>query len=116
MTCAVFCADTVLPLDQPAPRRRQTSFSRSANCSFPIWTVTTNLTFAGGLGMALRSCKHLYCSPCVRRVVFVLFLAVVAFAVHASAQETNGRIIGTVTDSQGAAIAGAKITIKNVGT
>jgi len=66
--------------------------------------------------MALRSCKHLYCSPRVRRAAFSLFLAVVAFAVHASAQETNGRIIGTVTDSQGAAIAGAKVTIKNVGT
>jgi len=33
-----------------------------------------------------------------------------------SAQEANGRIIGTVTDPQGAVIAGAKITVKNVGT
>ena len=32
------------------------------------------------------------------------------------AQDANGRVIGTVTDPQGAAIAGAKITVANVGT
>src|SRR5689334_20725598 len=32
------------------------------------------------------------------------------------AQTATGRIIGTATDAQGAAIAGAKITIRNTGT
>lgn len=34
----------------------------------------------------------------------------------ARAQTATGRIIGTATDSQGAAIAGAKITVTNTGT
>src|ERR1700745_306918 len=34
----------------------------------------------------------------------------------AMAQNATGRIIGTVTDAQNAAIAGAKITITNTGT
>ncbi len=66
--------------------------------------------------MALRPCKRFSCLPRVRRAAFALSLAVLAFAVFASAQDTTGRIIGTVTDSQGAAIAGAKIIIANVGT
>ena len=66
--------------------------------------------------MALRSCKHLSCFPRMGRAAFALSLTVLAFAVFASAQDTSGRIIGTVTDSQGAAIAGAKVIITNVGT
>ena len=65
--------------------------------------------------MALRSCKRLFHSPCARRVAIGLSLAVV-FTVFASAQNTNGRIIGTVTDTQGAAISGAKISVTNTGT
>ena len=33
-----------------------------------------------------------------------------------TAQNATGRIIGTVTDAQGAAIAGAKVTVTNTGT
>src|SRR5437762_2946477 len=33
-----------------------------------------------------------------------------------SAQTATGRIMGTVTDAQGAAIAGAKVTVTNAGT
>src|SRR6202041_3860213 len=44
-------------------------------------------------------------------LMFVL-LATVAL----SAQSFRGTILGTVTDAQGAVIAGAKVTVKNVGT
>jgi hypothetical protein len=46
-------------------------------------------------------------------------LALVGFLVmcgSASAQTASGRIIGTVTDEQGAAIADAKVTVTNTGT
>ncbi|HXW90433.1 MAG TPA: carboxypeptidase regulatory-like domain-containing protein, partial [Terriglobales bacterium] len=45
-------------------------------------------------------------------------LAVVCLAacLPAICQNTNGRIIGIVTDPQGAAIAGAKVTVANAGT
>jgi outer membrane receptor protein involved in Fe transport len=44
-------------------------------------------------------------------VVLVFFLAVSALA-----QNTNGRIIGTVTDTQGAAVVGARVAVHNIGT
>jgi outer membrane receptor protein involved in Fe transport len=43
-------------------------------------------------------------------------LAVLIFAVSVGAQNTNGRVIGIVTDPQGAAVAGAKVTVANTGT
>ena len=44
-------------------------------------------------------------------------LAVLLFAcASAEAQTATGRIIGTATDAQGAAIAGAKIAVTNTGT
>ena len=45
-----------------------------------------------------------------------LILGVVAFSVSGWAQNTNGRVIGVVTDPQGAAVAGAKVTVTNAGT
>src|ERR1700752_4614101 len=65
--------------------------------------------------MGVRNCKHLFSSPCVRRTTIVLFLAVL-LNVLASAQNTSGRVIGIVSDPQGAAIVGAKISVTNVGT
>ncbi len=47
---------------------------------------------------------------------FALVLVAFALAVPADAQTATGRIIGTVTDEQGSAIAGAKITVTNAGT
>ena len=50
---------------------------------------------------------------------FYLLVVVAAFLVtfnSSRAQTATGRIIGTVTDAQGAAIAGAKIAITNTGT
>ncbi|MGA9978469.1 MAG: TonB-dependent receptor [Candidatus Sulfotelmatobacter sp.] len=66
--------------------------------------------------MTLRSCKRLSCSPCTRRAALVLSLAVLIFEVSVWAQNTNGRVLGIVTDPQGAAVAGAKVTVTNVGT
>jgi hypothetical protein len=66
--------------------------------------------------MAVRNRNRLSCSPCALRAAVALSLVVSVFTVLASAQNTSGRIIGTVTDTQGAAIAGAKITVTNTGT
>ena len=38
------------------------------------------------------------------------------FSPSASAQTINGNIVGTVTDQQGAAVAGATVTVTNTGT
>lgn len=65
--------------------------------------------------MTLRACAHLFPSPCTRRLVTALSLAMFLAAL-AAAQNTNGRVIGIVTDPQGAAIAGAKVTVTNIGT
>jgi hypothetical protein len=65
--------------------------------------------------MALRSCKRPFHSPGARRVAIGLSLAV-ALTVFAAAQNTNGRVLGIVTDPQGAAVTGAKVTVTNVGT
>src|SRR5271155_2430812 len=48
----------------------------------------------------------------VRIVLAFVLLA----AVSLSAQTFRGTILGTVTDAQGAVAAGAKVTVKNVGT
>lgn len=48
--------------------------------------------------------------------VFVLVMALVALAPCAFGQATYGNIIGTVTDSTGAAAPGVQISIKNVAT
>jgi outer membrane receptor protein involved in Fe transport len=65
--------------------------------------------------MALGICKRLFHSPCTRRVATALSLAAF-FAIFASAQNTNGRVIGVVTDPKGAAVAKAKVMVTNVGT
>jgi hypothetical protein len=48
----------------------------------------------------------------VRMVLVFVLLA----AVSLSAQTFRGTILGTVTDAQGAVVAGAKVTVKNAGT
>src|SRR5579862_8417386 len=54
-------------------------------------------------------------SPGIYQVTIVLSV-VVWLNVFASAQNTNGRVIGIITDPQGAAIPGAKVTVTNIGT
>ena len=49
-----------------------------------------------------------------RMAVALLFVAVTAVFVHA--QGVNSTFTGTVTDAQGAAVAGADVTIINIGT
>jgi len=51
--------------------------------------------------------------------VFAFGLAVICvgfFARFAQAQLTNGSVVGTVTDTSGAVIPGAKLTLTNTGT
>jgi Carboxypeptidase regulatory-like domain len=50
------------------------------------------------------------------RVVAVVFLALVLSGARAAAQVESGQVAGTVTDASGALVAGATITVKNVGT
>lgn len=54
-------------------------------------------------------------SFCAKWILLSVITAVL-FGVSASAQDANGRVVGTVTDTQGAAIAGARIIVTNVGT
>jgi hypothetical protein len=46
----------------------------------------------------------------------IILVFVLLAAVSLSAQTFRGTILGTVTDAQGAVVAGAKVTVKNVGT
>jgi len=48
--------------------------------------------------------------------LLTLLLGVCWFAPPASAQNATGRVIGSVTDTQGAAIPGAKVVVTNTGT
>src|ERR1700750_669321 len=61
----------------------------------------------GGCIMGLRRLTHTLIA------VTLFFLAVVGFA---AGQTTQGGIAGTIRDSKGASIAGAKITVTNSGT
>jgi Carboxypeptidase regulatory-like domain len=45
-----------------------------------------------------------------------VFVVVLLAAVNLAAQTFRGTILGTVTDPQGAVLAGAKVTVKNVAT
>jgi hypothetical protein len=60
--------------------------------------------------MMIRSFQNLSRSVCLLALVVILSAAV------ASAQTFRGTILGTVTDSSGAAVPGATVTIKNVDT
>ena len=46
----------------------------------------------------------------------LILLFVLLAAVSLPAQTFRGTILGTVTDAQGAVVAGAKVTVKNAGT
>ena len=50
------------------------------------------------------------------RIAFIFVLAVLAHDGFLSAQTYQGRILGTITDSSGAVVSGAKVTITNTAT
>src|SRR5579863_1664220 len=62
--------------------------------------------------LSLRNIQKPRTSASISRFVGLLLLA----AVPASPQAANGRVVGTVTDPGGAVIAGARVTVTNVGT
>ena len=95
MTCEVLCGDAA-PLSGERPRTLL--YFIFGLLQYRFCRQSRNRVL-GGLRMALRTSDHLFHSPCARRAAIALSLAVV-FTVFASAQDTNGRIIGTVTDTQ----------------
>ena len=64
--------------------------------------------------MALRSCTRYCCSSVAKTAISFCFSIILSAL--AAAQNTNGRVIGIVTDTQGAALAAAKVTVTNTGT
>lgn len=52
----------------------------------------------------------------LRRTAAIFALSFLAVAVPAAAQNSTGRVLGVVTDSQGAVVVGAKVTATNTGT
>ena len=112
-TRQTFCDGAPVPLSSPAETLFLLRFSSvliSAVCA-----SIREANFSRGPRMTLHSNKRFFRSPCARRVAIGLSLAVV-LTVFAAAQNTNGRVIGIVTDPQGAAVPGAKVTVTNVGT
>ena len=58
-------------------------------------------------------------SPAVnssRNLYLILFLMLLLTAVTAVAQDATGKLVGTVTDPQGAVVPGAKVTVTNTAT
>src|SRR5215469_2996840 len=111
MSCKLFSGDD----------RRTTAPTRPAslsNCVVALFrrsAIITDPNFPEALAMALHTLQHLFHSPSRRRGLIAPCLAVV-LSMWASAQNTNGRVIGIVTDPQGAAVVGAKVTVSNIGT
>src|SRR3954471_15126788 len=51
-----------------------------------------------------------------QRLLWALVVVLLASAIDASAQRTNGALKGVVTDPQGAVVPGATVTVTNQGT
>ncbi len=64
--------------------------------------------------MSQSSVKIAFADRCRRVARVALFFLVAAASV--AAQNSTGRVLGVVTDSQGAVVAGAKVTVTNTGT
>ena len=59
-------------------------------------------------------CEHLFPQPLRHPILFLVFLFL--FTTAALAQLTTADILGTVTDSTGASVANATVTLTNLGT
>lgn len=116
MTCEVFCDYAAHAIAERFPRRYG-SFCLHflLNYLSSVWAAINNSIFPGVFGMALRSCTRVSRSF-YGRVAIALPLAVLALTLSVRAQNANGRVIGVVTDSQGAAVVGANVTVTNTGT
>src|SRR6266403_398328 len=73
-----------------------------------------------GESMKARNSEEIVMMGCVRNLKFVLVVCLAAvllpFSSAITAQTFRGTILGTVTDSTGASIAGAAVAVKNVNT
>ena len=54
----------------------------------------------------------------IRKLVQLLLTAtvVLCFTAHATAQQATAKIVGTITDLQGAVVQGVKVTVTNTAT
>ncbi|HTS56370.1 MAG TPA: carboxypeptidase regulatory-like domain-containing protein, partial [Terriglobales bacterium] len=66
--------------------------------------------------MKCRTAQPSISSTFTRRMLIRLAVFCLAVSLPAIGQNTNGRILGIVTDPQGAALAGAKVTVANAAT
>ena len=63
-----------------------------------------------------QSMSSTFISSCCQRMLIVCACAIFFLAIPSWPQTSTGRIIGSVVDAQGAAIAGAKVTVTNTAT
>jgi outer membrane receptor protein involved in Fe transport len=113
MTCKVFHGCAALPSERPFARRFDSSNTEFGSFVFAIPAIPASRErFCGGVGGSRGRQRFLR----ARQSAIALILGVIAFSVSAWGQNTNGRVIGVVTDPQGAAVAGAKVTVTNAGT
>ena len=66
--------------------------------------------------MKCRTAQPSISSTFHRRLLTQLVIVCLTVCIPSIGQNTNGRIIGIVTDPQGAALAGAKVTVANAAT
>jgi Carboxypeptidase regulatory-like domain len=110
MTCKVFHGCAALPSERPFARRFDSSQTEFGSFVFAIQAGREK--FCRGAGLSRGRQRFSW----ARQSAIALMLGVIAFSVASWAQNTNGRVIGVVTDPQGAAVAGAKVTVTNAGT
>jgi Carboxypeptidase regulatory-like domain/TonB dependent receptor len=115
MTCEVFCGDAVFSVELSFLRRLLNLGLKISDFLLLRCDDRKKTTLDGGISMALRSCMRLG-SRLTWHSISAVALAAFMWAASAAAQNTNGRVIGIVSDPQGAAVAGAKVAVTNVGT
>src|ERR1700761_8142811 len=73
---------------------------------------TMSESFLEGKDMRIQANQKSLVRGCIRVCLYLAFVS----AVHEFGQNVNGTIVGTVTDSTGASVPGASVTITDVNT